>query len=260
MMLCRCAEWWQDRRHLPIHRIPLDPECLHRAVDILQRQEANIVQARLQLACDSIMNVARQDDSIWRSLGFETGRHIHAIAVQIMSVDDEIAEVKADPENDPGVFRLAAVEFDHCGLKFDGSPHGVYGTAEFRQSPVAYELHEAAAVPGQCRLESSSVVRLQTGKRADFVLAHKPRIADRVDGQNRRQFAPFSLHVRFLKGSAMEPYWAVAGGATTTTRPWPIRDREGRRVSPELLAVTADRSGYNLRRWIPFPLTRRCRA
>jgi hypothetical protein len=51
----------------------------------------------------------------------EPDRDVHAIAVQLVVVDDEVAEVQADAEHDGAVRRLTAIDVEHRLLDPDGS-------------------------------------------------------------------------------------------------------------------------------------------
>ena len=63
-------------------------------------------KARLQPASDGIMHVTRNHDAARRRFGFQPRRYVHAIAVEIVAIHDQVAEMQTDSEHDAGVLRL----------------------------------------------------------------------------------------------------------------------------------------------------------
>ena len=82
----------------------------------------------------------------------EARRHVHAVTVEVVAFDDQIAEVQADPEHNARVFRLVAVGLGHGLLEFDGGAKRIDSTWELDQGTVAGQLDQPAAVAGQHRL------------------------------------------------------------------------------------------------------------
>jgi hypothetical protein len=49
------------------------------------------------------------------------GRHVNAIAIQIVAIDDQVAEVQTDPEHDGSIVWLVPVGLGHGLLELNGS-------------------------------------------------------------------------------------------------------------------------------------------
>ena len=168
---------------LPVSRIPFDPEGADRPLDVLEREFTQRMELGLEPAFDRFADGARDDDATGRGLGFEAGRHVHAIAVEVFAFHDQIAEVQADPEHDARVFRLVAVGFSHGLLECDSGAERIHGAWELGQRTIAGQLDQPAAVPGQCRLEPLLAVLPQARKRAALVPPHQAGVADDI-GRN----------------------------------------------------------------------------
>ena len=67
--------------------------------------------------------------------------------------------------------------------------HGIDHAAELDDGAVADQLHDAAVVGGDSRVEDEFPVPLQSSQRARLVGFHQARIADHVGRKDRRQFA-----------------------------------------------------------------------
>jgi hypothetical protein len=65
--------------------------------------------------------------------------------------------------------------------------HGIDHAAELGDDAVADQLHNAAVMGGDCRVEDGFPVPLQSSQRAGLVGSHQPRIADYVGGKDCRQ-------------------------------------------------------------------------
>jgi RecJ-like exonuclease len=82
---------------------------------------------------------------------------------------------------------LAVVRRRTGAFALDREPavDGVDDAAELDDSAVANELHKAAVVCGDCRVEGRLAVLLQCGQCPGFIDLHQPRIADDVGGEHR---------------------------------------------------------------------------
>ena len=68
---------------------------------------------------------------------FQPRRNIHAIAIEIVAIDDQVAEMQADAEYDGRVLGLVPVGFDHGLLELDGRAKRIHGAGKLGQGAVA---------------------------------------------------------------------------------------------------------------------------
>src|SRR5664279_5252928 len=78
----------------------------HRAVDVLDGDLAAIREANVDAVADALVDDRGDADATRRSEGFQTRRHVDAVAVDVVAVDDHVAEVDADPQHNAGRLRL----------------------------------------------------------------------------------------------------------------------------------------------------------
>ena len=110
----------------------------------------------------------------------------HQIAVGLL---DDVAEMDADPNFDALVGRNPCVALDHRPLDFNSAVHRIDDTAELDDAAVAGALDDPAMVDGDGRVDQVASQRPQPRQNAVLVGPGKPRIADDVGHQDRRQFS-----------------------------------------------------------------------
>ena len=95
----------------------------------------------------------------------------------------------ADPKFDALVGRDPSVALDHRPLDFNGAVHRVDDAAELDDAAVAGALDDAAVVHGDGRVDQVAAQRPKPRQNPVLVGSGKPRIADDVGHQDRRQFS-----------------------------------------------------------------------
>ena len=96
-----------------------------------------IVERGLEPARDRVVHVTRDHDAAGRRFRLQPGRDVHAVAVEIVAIDDQVAEMQADPEHDGGVLGLVPVGLGHGLLELDGRAQRIHGAGELGQRAVA---------------------------------------------------------------------------------------------------------------------------
>ena len=71
------------------------------------------------------------------------GGDVHAIAIEIVTFHDQVAQVQAHAEHESGVCGLVAVGLGHGLLKLDGCAQRIDCAGELDQGPVASQLDQA---------------------------------------------------------------------------------------------------------------------
>src|SRR5262249_36613072 len=110
-------------------------------------------------------------------------RYVDAVAVDVVALDDDVAEVDADAETDQPVVRHALVAHGHLALDVGRALHGIDDAAEFDQRAVAHQLDHAPAMLCDRGIDELAPARLQPLQRAALVGAHEPAVADHVGGK-----------------------------------------------------------------------------
>jgi hypothetical protein len=122
--------------------------------------------------------------------------NVDTIAKDIISVNDDVADVDADAENDKraGVPR---VPLHHLFLNPYRAGYGIDGAGELNQHAIAGCLNDPAIVSGDCRINNIAPAGLQGRKRADLVSPHQSAIPGNIRCENSSQspLDPVAAHL-----------------------------------------------------------------
>ena len=121
--------------------------------------------------------------------GFDPGRDVDAVAIEVVALDDHVAEIDADAQLNAAFRSDAGVALGHRLLHRDRAAHRIDDAGKFHQHAVAGGLDDAAAVLGDIRIEKLAAQRFEAFERALFVRAHQPRIPRDIGGEDRGETA-----------------------------------------------------------------------
>ena len=151
---------WMIRAR-PVCSLPLDAKCLHRPLNVLESEIALILQYQFQFSRYRVMDGARDDYATDRSLCLEASRDVHTIAIEVVSFDDQIPQMDSDAECHAIEFALVPVHVRDPLLKLDRRTKRSHRTRELGQHPIAGQLNNASAIPGQGGFEVVTAQFLQ---------------------------------------------------------------------------------------------------
>jgi hypothetical protein len=164
-----------------------------RARDVLEPSLAEILEPIGQLVLHVIADGARDQDAARLCKRLEPGRDVDAVAVDVLALDDDVAEIDADAQRDALFLGQPALALGDAPLHFDRALHRLDHAREFHERAVAHQLDDAAVQPGHERPDEVRLKGLQAGKRPGFVGGHEPRVADHIGSQDRRQPSGHSI-------------------------------------------------------------------
>ena len=174
-------------------RLRKDTVNAHGLGDVLDLLLAEIFVGYGDLGFQMVVHRSRDENPAGVGQTFQSGRNIHAIAVDIAAIDDDVAEVDADAEHDAAILRHPGVALRHAPLHLDGALDRIDDAGELDQEAIAHGLDNAPFVPGNCRGDELLAVGYQLRKRAGLIRLHETAVADHVSGQDRGQTA---FHLR----------------------------------------------------------------
>ena len=113
----------------------------------------------------------------------------HEVAVRLF---DHVAQMNADPKDDPLVSWESGVALDHRRLHFDCAAHRLDDAAKFDDRAVAGAFDDAALVKGDGRVDDVATQRAQARQDPILVRSREPTVADNVRCENRRELTDFA--------------------------------------------------------------------
>src|SRR5271169_4131359 len=164
----------------------------HRPLDVLEREASKIAKFGGHPVHHGVSCVSGNQDPARRRLSFETRGDVHAIAIQIITVNDDIADVNSDPECDRFVIASIEVCLSHRALKLDCRVKRIDDTCELNQRAITNQLDESTAVVRQNRFKPLGPVLGQHRESSALVALHEPRVTDNIQRNYGRQFSPLS--------------------------------------------------------------------
>jgi hypothetical protein len=150
---------------------------------------AAVDEGERELVAHLLVRARRERDAARLAHALQPRGDVHAVAVDVVALDQHVAEVDADAEHQAPLRRLARAALEHRALHLRRAPHRVDHARELGEQPVAGGLEDAPAVLGDRRVDEPRAQRLQARERAFLVGAHQAAEADDVGGEDRRQAA-----------------------------------------------------------------------
>ena len=149
---------------------------------------AQVLEVQVEAAADLVVDLAGEADAARLGEALQARGHVHPVAIDVVALDDNVAEVDADPERDSLGFGHRVVTRRHRLLDFGGALNGVDDARELSEGAIAHQLDDAAAVLGELGLDQLPAVTLQPLESAELVLAHEAAVADHVSGEDCSKF------------------------------------------------------------------------
>ena len=137
------------------------PKTPYSARNILHCLFAQVGKGERKLVADLLVGAARDAEASRLAQGLESCRDVYAVAEYIVAIDNDVADIDADAENDPPVLWHCVVSADHAALDADSAPDRIDYAGELDQHPVASRLHDSAVMPGDGRIDQHAAMRLE---------------------------------------------------------------------------------------------------
>ena len=172
------------------------PEHVHRLDDVLQRDLAHRFEMDTRLAARLLYRRTRDVDGAALGDLLQPDCDVDALAENVAALEDDLAEIHADPEFQPPVGRAVLGAFRDILLRRDRVLDGPDNAVEGHQRAVAGRLDDAAAIARGERAEFVEK-RHDARMRSGLVEIDEPAKANDVGRHDRGQ--P-SLHPPLLEG------------------------------------------------------------
>ena len=156
-----------------------------RAGHVVQIQVAQVHGADQRIGADLRFDAAGHRDPTGLGIGLQPGRDIHRIAIDVATMDDDVANIHADPQADAPVRRLAALGGGNGALDLQRTRDRRAHVVEDHQRSVAGMLDQGSAVGGNAGFEFRRPQSHQPLIGGAFVRRHQPAVTDHIGGKNR---------------------------------------------------------------------------
>src|SRR5262245_47536568 len=117
------------------------------------QSDGSHLKSRLHPARHGFMDRTRYEYAASRSFRLKAGGDVHAIPVEVVTLDDQVAQVKAHTEHKRSICWLVAIGLGHGLLKLDGGAQRIDCAGELDQGAVAGQLDQTPSIFGQNGIE-----------------------------------------------------------------------------------------------------------
>jgi hypothetical protein len=162
---------------------------MDRLRDVLDALLAHVVERVGEPIADVVADRARDADAARFGQPIQPRGDIDAVAVDVIAIDNHVAEIDADAEDDALILGDTRIAVDHRPLDFGRAADCVDDARKFHQHAVAGGFDDASVMLSDFRIDELAAMGLQALERAVLVGAHQPRIARHIGGQNRGETA-----------------------------------------------------------------------
>ena len=165
---------------------PVDP---HRPGDVFDLLLAQILKDKGQPVAHLVIDRTGDQHPAGIGQGFDPHGDVDPIAIKVVGLDDDVAEVDADAQFDAAFRPDASVPLGHRLLHRDRAAHRIDDARKFDQHAVAGALDDPAAVLGDLRIDELTAQRFEAFVRAFLVRSCQPRIPHHIGSEDRGETA-----------------------------------------------------------------------
>src|SRR3984893_8784418 len=177
----------------------------YRPGDFLDLLLASVLKDEVELVAHLVAHDPADADPAGLGQRLQPCGDIDPVAINVVLLDDDIAEIDADAEFDaPHLVNLDIAQ-RHLALQLDCTTHRIDDARDLGPQSITGRFDNAAAMLGDLGVRYFAAQRRQDRVRAFLVLAHQPRIARDIGRQDRRQPALDALDHRYIL-PAMVPF------------------------------------------------------
>jgi hypothetical protein len=161
---------------------------------------AQILNDKGQPVADVVVDRIGDEHPAGIGEGFDPRGDVDAVAIEVVTLDDDVAEIYADAQLDAIVRLDAGVPRGHPLLHFDRAAHRIDDAGKFHQQAVTGGFDDAAVMLGDFRIEELAAQRFEAFVRAFLVRPHQPRIPRHIGGEDSGKAAGGRHRPAQLKG------------------------------------------------------------
>src|SRR5471032_1003254 len=162
-------------------------EYLDRPHDVLDSMIAAILDADGYLVAYLVGGGSRDEDAAGLRQTFNAGGDVHAVTIDILAIDDDVADVNSYPKLDPFIFSAAGIVLANRFLNLDRAGDGIDRAGEFDERPIAHQFDHATRMLGDRRVDDLAPQRLEARQRSFLIALHETRIANHIGRKDGRE-------------------------------------------------------------------------
>ncbi len=154
---------------------------------------AQVLKRESQLIAHLVANVAPDAYATRLSETIHSRGYVHPVAVNVVALDDDVANADAHAIGNPPAFGNTGVAPSHLTLHIDGEVDSVHNAAELHEGAVAHQLDDPTAKIVALGLNHFLALGLELSERTSLVSSHEAAVTDNVGSEDGGQPALYAL-------------------------------------------------------------------
>ncbi|MCK1640348.1 hypothetical protein IVA95_22745 [Bradyrhizobium sp. 157] len=122
---------------------------------------ACIFECKVQFAPHILLHSSRHTDATRERERLQPCRDVYAIAINVISFNDNVAHVDAHAKLNPFILKHFGIARGHTALNFDSATQRIHNTAELHQHAVAGVFNNPPVVFGDFGFDERAKMVLQ---------------------------------------------------------------------------------------------------
>src|SRR5262245_26904684 len=106
---------------------------MNRLIDVFQALWAHLDKKNVDLAAHLVKRIVRHADAARLSQHLQPGSDVDPVTEYVVAVDNDIAEVDADPEGNAPIIGCPGGTVSHSRLQLDRTAHRIHHARELKQ-------------------------------------------------------------------------------------------------------------------------------
>nr|WP_233421979.1 hypothetical protein [Ruegeria profundi] len=153
--------------------------------DILDLSHPQIFDGEIELGMDLFENASRHVNAIRDSQAFNACGDIYTIPVNVILIDDNVANIETDPVSHLRILRQVRISDAYIVLHVQRTPNGLNCTCKLKKQAVAHQFDDAPMSRSDNWFKKLLAMGFDPCKRAGFVISNKTAIANHIGGKYR---------------------------------------------------------------------------
>jgi hypothetical protein len=134
-----------------------------------------------------LLHSGRYADATRLCKTLQTCRHVHAVAENVATIDNNVANIDANAELDALSLWHLGIALHHAALNINGTAYRFHDAAEFSEQPIYGVLDDPTTVLSDPGVHKGAQMARELGARPFFVHACQPAVPDNIDRHDSSQ-------------------------------------------------------------------------
>ena len=165
-------------------RVKHDPVGTHWPCDIFEALLADVIEGNIQLVAHIFVDSTRDADAAGLRQTLQTRRDVHAVPVDVVRINDDVAEIDPDAKCNPLIASNTSIALAHLLLHLDSAASCIDDAMKLNEHPIASRLHDTAVMLFDLRIDQFAPMSLQACKRSLLVCTHEAAVPRNVRSED----------------------------------------------------------------------------